>query len=150
MVLYKCLINKYSANKIPKRLVHFEQGVLINNKMSQKINTENAEHYFWGNKCEGWHLLKTDSLNVIRERMPPGTAEQKHYHRHAQQLFYILSGAADFMLDDKIVKLKPHESIHVQKGIPHCIMNKGEEELIFLLISEPLAQTDRITYDKDY
>jgi hypothetical protein len=36
-------------------------------------STENAENYKWGNNCDGWHLLKSDSLSVIQERMPAGT-----------------------------------------------------------------------------
>lgn len=50
-------------------------------------SAENAEHYIWGDHCDGWHLLKTERLSVIQERMPPGTAEQRHYHERAQQLF---------------------------------------------------------------
>jgi len=36
-------------------------------------NTNNAEHYLWGDNCDGWHLLKTDSLSIIQENMPPDT-----------------------------------------------------------------------------
>jgi len=43
------------------------------------ISTENAEHFIWGNACDGWHLLRSDSLSVIQERMPPETSEQLHY-----------------------------------------------------------------------
>lgn len=53
-------------------------------------NQTNAEHYIWGAHCEGWHLVKTDDLSIIQERMPPGTAEKRHYHQHAQQFFFIL------------------------------------------------------------
>ena len=28
----------------------------------------NTEHYNWGEACDGWHLLKTDSLSVIQEK----------------------------------------------------------------------------------
>ncbi len=62
-------------------------------------STDNAEHYTWGDQCDGWPLLRTDSLSVIQERMPPGTGEQFHYHERAQQLFYILSGTGTFEVD---------------------------------------------------
>jgi hypothetical protein len=32
-------------------------------------STENSEHYQWGNLCDGWHLLKSDTLSVIQEKM---------------------------------------------------------------------------------
>jgi mannose-6-phosphate isomerase-like protein (cupin superfamily) len=112
--------------------------------MSKKISIENAEHYKWGSDCDGWHLLKTDSLNVISEKMPPGTSEKLHYHKNAQQLFYILSGPATIELEGEIIRLNAHECIHIPKGKKHCVKNNAEEELSFLLISEPRAQNDRI------
>mgnify|MGYP006207291555 FL=1 len=48
-----------------------------------------VEHYNWGDKCDGWHMLKTEGLSVIEERMPAGTAETMHYHEHAQQFFFM-------------------------------------------------------------
>jgi mannose-6-phosphate isomerase-like protein (cupin superfamily) len=112
--------------------------------MNKKISIKNAEHYTWGSNCDGWHLLKTDSLNVISEKMPPQTSEKLHYHKNAQQLFYILSGKATIEINDEVIELSPNESLHIPKGTKHCIRNNGTEDLSFLLISEPRAQTDRI------
>lgn len=35
-----------------------------------KISKANAEHYLWGGDCDGWHLVKSQGLSVIHERMP--------------------------------------------------------------------------------
>jgi mannose-6-phosphate isomerase-like protein (cupin superfamily) len=113
--------------------------------MIRSIN--NAEHYNWGGQCDGWHLLKSDTLSVIQERMPPGTAEQLHFHQHAQQLFYILSGVASFELDGVIKIVGSGQSIHVAKNSKHRIANNGEEDLRFLVISEPKSHGDRVTYE---
>ena len=112
--------------------------------MKIPITIQNAEHYKWGENCDGWHLLKSDSLNVIQECMPPGTAEAMHYHEHAQQLFYILEGTATFELNEELIKAVAKESIHIPKGTKHRIKNDGDRDLVFLLISEPRAQNDRI------
>jgi quercetin dioxygenase-like cupin family protein len=105
---------------------------------------ENAEHYTWGNQCDGWHLLRTDSLSVIQECMPPGTAEQLHYHQHAQQVFYILSGTATFEVEGELKIVNAGQSIHIPKGTKHLIQNNGETDLHFLVISEPKSHGDRI------
>ena len=55
------------------------------------ISRENAEHYVWGEVCDGWHLAKDAKLSVIEEQMPPDASEVRHYHRNAQQFFFILS-----------------------------------------------------------
>ena len=39
------------------------------------ISVENAEHYVWGEICDGWHLLKRDDISVIQEHVPAGGAE---------------------------------------------------------------------------
>jgi quercetin dioxygenase-like cupin family protein len=56
------------------------------------VSRENAEHYRWGNDCDGWHLVKDENLSVIEEFIPSGACEARHYHQRAQQFFYILSG----------------------------------------------------------
>ncbi|MDB5140749.1 MAG: cupin [Mucilaginibacter sp.] len=107
-------------------------------------STDNAEHYNWGENCDGWHLLRTDSLSVIQERMPPATSEQLHYHEHAQQVFYILLGIATFEIEGKTKTVQPGQSIHVPKKTKHRIINKGNIDLHFLVISEPKSHGDRV------
>lgn len=107
-------------------------------------STQNAEHYTWGNNCDGWHLLKSDTLSVIQERMPVNTSEQLHVHQHAQQVFYILKGEATFEVEGKSIVVRVNESLHIQKGIKHFIANKGKMDLEFIVISEPKSHGDRV------
>ena len=69
------------------------------------ISIENAEHYVWGDVCDGWHLLKRDDLSVIQERVPAGGAEVMHYHNVARQFFYILEGEGTMVFEDKALIL---------------------------------------------
>jgi quercetin dioxygenase-like cupin family protein len=111
-------------------------------KMISDVN--NAEHYNWGENCHGWHLLKSDTLSVIQERMPPGSREQEHYHKHAQQLFYILAGAASFEVDGVVITVNAGQSIHIKPGTKHCVMNSSDLDLHFLVVSEPRSHGDRV------
>jgi mannose-6-phosphate isomerase-like protein (cupin superfamily) len=111
--------------------------------------TENTAHYTWGANCDGWHLLKTDSLSVIEERMPPGTAEQLHFHKYSQQLFYILSGTAVFEIDNGRTVVNARGSLHVPNGTKHRILNESSEDLRFLVISEPKAHGDRVNIEQN-
>jgi mannose-6-phosphate isomerase-like protein (cupin superfamily)/predicted GNAT family N-acyltransferase len=110
-----------------------------------KISPENSEHYKWGDDCDGWHLLKSEKLSVIKELMPSGTSEQLHCHRKAQQLFHILSGTATFELNGKEEIVHAGDSFHIPPRSLHRIMNKNNQDLSFILISEPPGQSDRIT-----
>lgn len=114
------------------------------NPYGQVISLQNAAHYNWGNNCDGWFLLKTDAINVIREKMPAGAAEQLHFHERAQQLFYILEGIASFEIEGEIIIVKANESIAISPGRKHSIANKNSDELHFLVISQPNSHGDRI------
>ena len=63
------------------------------------ISIENAEHYVWGEVCDGWHLLKREDMSVIQERVPAGGAEVMHYHNIARQFFYILEGEGTMVFE---------------------------------------------------
>ena len=104
---------------------------------------QNSEHYTWGNNCDGWHLLKNENLNIICEKMPPGTSETRHYHKNAQQFFFILSGRAVIEIEGEENELNSQQGVHILPKQKHRIYNKSEVELTFLLISNPPAQADR-------
>jgi mannose-6-phosphate isomerase-like protein (cupin superfamily) len=107
-------------------------------------SADNAEHYTWGTNCDGWHLLRSDSLSVIQERMPPGTSEQMHFHERAQQLFYILSGTATFEVEGGLKTVAANQSIHIPNNTKHRILNNGDIDLHFLVVSEPKSHGDRV------
>ena len=65
------------------------------------VSRANAEHYRWGNDCDGWHLVKDEHLSVIEEFIPSGGREIRHYHQKAQQFFYVLSGEVIMEVDGK-------------------------------------------------
>lgn len=109
-----------------------------------KISKQHAEHYVWGENCDGWHLLKNKNLSVIHERIPASTSEVKHYHQHARQFFFILSGTASIVIDNKEINLKQHEGLEVPPLVTHQIFNKSGDDIEFLVISLPIAKGDRI------
>jgi mannose-6-phosphate isomerase-like protein (cupin superfamily) len=69
------------------------------------ISIANTEHYHWGDRCQAWFLLKSSSLTVLEEEMPPGASESLHFHRQARQLFYILEGKASMEMSGESIEL---------------------------------------------
>jgi mannose-6-phosphate isomerase-like protein (cupin superfamily) len=104
---------------------------------------ESAEHYTWGGQCDGWHLVKNPELSVIQERMPPGTAEVRHFHHRAQQFFYILSGEAVMEVNGRPVCLATGHGIWIPVGTPHQMKNDSGADVHFLVISHPPSHGDR-------
>jgi mannose-6-phosphate isomerase-like protein (cupin superfamily) len=108
-----------------------------------KCDRSNAEHYQWGDGCEGWRLVDLPELSVIEERMPPGASEKLHYHEHARQYFHILSGEALFTVGEEHVPVQAGEGIHIAPGSKHCVQNAGTQDLRFVLTSAPSTRGDR-------
>jgi mannose-6-phosphate isomerase-like protein (cupin superfamily) len=117
---------------------------LMKKQPASVISVKNAEHYTWGAGCDGWHLVKSDELSIIQERMPPGTAEIKHYHQRARQFFFILSGEATLELDGETRVLREREGIEVPPGAPHQMRNQSNVDLLFTVTSTPKSHGDRV------
>jgi mannose-6-phosphate isomerase-like protein (cupin superfamily) len=113
--------------------------------MMQPTNTENAEHYIWGEICEGWHLVKREEISIIQERVPPGAAEVKHLHHRARQFFFILAGQATIEIGNTVFLLRQHEGLEVAPLVPHQFRNEADTDVIFLVISVPPSHGDRET-----
>lgn len=107
------------------------------------VNMENAEHYTWGEGCDGWHFLKDPNLSVIRELVPSGKSETRHIHRQAQQFFYVLKGRAVMELEENLFPLSTGEGLHIPPGSPHRFTNPYDEAVEFLVISSPTTRGDR-------
>lgn len=106
-----------------------------------------AAHYEWGGGCEGWHLVRAAGLSVIEERMPPGTAESRHWHSRARQFFYVLSGQLVMDVEGERHELAPGSGIEMPQGVAHQARNDGEHDVCFLVISAPPSQGDRVDAD---
>ncbi|WP_435923584.1 cupin domain-containing protein [Paenibacillus sp. DYY-L-2] len=109
-----------------------------------KISKKSAEHYLWGDQCDGWHLVKGEDLSIIHERMPANTSEIKHYHERARQFFFVLSGAATMIMEDQEITIHPQEGLEIPPLVPHQMCNKSGEAVEFLVISQPNSRGDRI------
>jgi quercetin dioxygenase-like cupin family protein len=113
------------------------------------VGAGNAEHYRWGQGCDGWHLLAGDDLSVIEERMPPGTAEQRHRHARARQFFYVLEGEAVLELEGTPHRLRRGEGLHVPPGAAHQMRNDSGADARFLVVSAPKSHGDRVATPLD-
>lgn len=108
------------------------------------VSVESAPHYVWGASCDGWRLLDCGDLSVIEERMPPGTHERRHVHRHSLQFFYVRSGCLTIECRGRAARLRAGDGLHVPPGVAHRVSNRGREDTLFLVVSSPSTAGDRI------
>jgi mannose-6-phosphate isomerase-like protein (cupin superfamily) len=112
--------------------------------MSKPISTATAEHYTWGDGCDGWYLVRTPELHIIEELMPPGTAERPHHHERARQFFYVLEGEMTMLLGGTEITLRTGDGLEIAPGKIHQVVNRGPAAARFLVTSQPPSHGDRI------
>ncbi|HUE98435.1 MAG TPA: cupin domain-containing protein [Anaerolineales bacterium] len=108
------------------------------------ISIKNAEHYIWGEVCDGWHLLKRDDMSVMQERVPAGGAEVMHYHARARQFFYILEGEGLMVFEDREIVLQKGQGLEIPPMVKHQFKNTSQAEVHFLVTSVPSTCGDRV------
>lgn len=108
------------------------------------ISTANAEHYLWGDGCDGWYLVRTPELNIIEEKMPPGTSETRHFHVRARQFFYVLEGELTMEVEGEVFGLRVGGGVEVAPGKAHQALNRSGESTRFLVTSQPPSHGDRV------
>ena len=108
------------------------------------IDRSSAEHYVWGDVCDGWHLVKSQEMSVIAERVPPGARETRHFHPTARQFFYILSGRATIDIDGERIELESGQGIEIAPGTTHQFINDSPDDVHFLVVSHPTTRGDRV------
>ncbi len=108
------------------------------------VSIDTAKHYKWGEKCDGWHLVKSAMLSVIQERVPSGCSEIRHFHQKSEQFFYILSGNAVIEADGVVHSLITGQGLHIPAKVPHQLKNTSSQDLVFVVTSVPPSHGDRI------
>ncbi len=109
---------------------------------------QNTEHYIWGGNCDSWVLLDSQELSVKQEIMPPKSKEQLHFHKNAQQFFFILKGKATFIVEGETFEAAENSGFHIIPGKQHWIENLSDTDLEFLVISNPSTNNDRFAVEK--
>ena len=107
------------------------------------ISIHTAEHYRWGDVCDGWHLLKEEGVSIIQERMPPGGTERRHLHEHSRQFFFILDGEGTMAFAQETIILRKHQGMEIPPGVAHQFRNDSGSDVNFLVISVPPSHGDR-------
>ncbi len=112
--------------------------------MTIPISIATADHYLWGGNCDGWHLVRAAELSVIQERVPPGGRETRHAHTRSRQFFYVLDGEAVLEVAGQRHVLAARTGLEVEPGLAHQFRNESDRDVIFLVVSQPPSQADRL------
>lgn len=73
----------------------------------------------------------------------PGNAgPPRHYHRHDDECFYLLSGRASFLRDGQWFDAEPGTTVFIPRGMVHTFRNRGDTPVVLLVHTSPAGIED--------
>lgn len=73
--------------------------------------------------------------SLAEARVPAGSATQRHYHRLAEEFYFILEGRGTMEIDGETRAVGPGDAILIPPGARHTIV--ADEALLFLCCCAP-------------
>jgi mannose-6-phosphate isomerase-like protein (cupin superfamily) len=94
-------------------------------------------------------------FSLIEELIPVGTATPYHIHHNEDEVFYVLEGEAEFVLDGRLIRADTGMLLLLPRNIPHGFRIVGEQparllnmlypanfEQLFIKVGEPAASLE--------
>ena len=82
-------------------------------------------------------LGNTRNHNIVQVVLRPGSSGGAHYHKIAEETYYILKGEADIVIDGFSFKATPGTMVSILPGEVHDVINNTDSDFELLAISVP-------------
>jgi mannose-6-phosphate isomerase-like protein (cupin superfamily) len=83
-----------------------------------------------------------EKQSLAEARLPPGARTTPHYHRHTEEIYYILRGTGTMTIGTEQRSVGPGDAIAIPPGAIHTIVNPAAEPLVFLCCCAPSYEHD--------
>lgn len=80
--------------------------------------------------------LRDNQISVAMTTMQAGAAGQRHLHRYSKEIYIILSGSAQLIVDEDFVSISRSDVILIEPGEKHAVLAR-DEAIEFLAITLP-------------
>ena len=116
----------------------------LNNEIIEKILNP-CEERAWGNFST---LAFHESYHVKEIKIKPGAQTSLQSHNHREELWLVISGEGECVIDDNVLALKKGSFCHVPLQSKHRVTNTGDGDLIFIEIQtgDNFSEYDIIRY----
>ena len=79
--------------------------------------------------------IYTDGQNkILQGKLVPGASVGVHRHETSSEIIFILKGRGKSLCDGKEELLVAGDCHYCPKGSEHCLINDGEEDLLFYAV----------------
>jgi mannose-6-phosphate isomerase-like protein (cupin superfamily) len=82
-------------------------------------------------------LHRTEVQSLAEATLEPDEATQRHYHRAAEEIYFVLKGSGRMEVDGDTRMIRPGDAVLIPAGAWHTLENNGNSELRFLCCCAP-------------
>jgi mannose-6-phosphate isomerase-like protein (cupin superfamily) len=82
-------------------------------------------------------LHHTEAQSLAEATLEPGQATQRHHHRAAEEIYFVLKGSGALEVDGDTRHVRPGDAILIPAGAWHTLENDGSSELRILCCCAP-------------
>lgn len=81
------------------------------------------------------------SIRILRMRETANVP--RHYHEKCAQIYTVLEQEVEARVGDRTLRLRPYETVHIAKGVPHSVRAARDSALVLSLSIPPLDRDDQ-------
>ena len=109
------------------------------------INIANCKQFTTKDSSKIREILSPQNSSLKRQSLAEavlsiGTATEEHCHPKSEEIYYILEGHGEIVIEGTSANVKQGDGIVLPPGIKHKIYNRGNTDLVFLCICVPPYQ----------
>ena len=82
-------------------------------------------------------LHHTEAQSLAEATLEPAQATTRHYHRDAEEIYFVLKGSGTLAVDGDTRRVRPGDAVLIPAGAWHTLENDGNSELIILCSCAP-------------
>ena len=82
-------------------------------------------------------LHHTAAQSLAEATREPGEATQRHYHRDAEEIYFVVKGSGELEVDGDVKRIRPGDAVLIPPGAWHQLENNGTSELRILCCCVP-------------
>ena len=98
------------------------------------IEERNLKAFYGGEGALIANMFVDEKNKILRGKLVPGASVGVHRHIPSSEIIFILSGKGKSICDGKEELLFAGDCHYCPKGSEHCLINVGEEDLLFYAV----------------